>query len=340
METTIWFDITNVPHVHFFRPMIRHLEMKGIKCLFSVRDFAETKKLFENTIGSKYYESGVHQGGNKVKKFLGLVDRTIDLEKIIPDFDFAIGVGNTSTGVIAKIRHKYSVSFDDNDCSANWLYSPFTDLAFWPDCISKDVLRKQFFKDKSIYQYHGYKEDIYLADYVPNSAFLSELPFDHYVVVRPENLKAGYVSGTTSIVPALLERLHSNGVNVLFLPRYESDRQLAARFDNIFVPKSAVNGLDACYYSDAVLTGAGTMAREAACLGVPAVSFYAGAQLLTVDQSLISQKKMLYSRDVSTILAHLDSAMKTETDLSRCKLVQQEVLDKLDSFIEQKQIKL
>ena len=336
MNVSVWFDMTNVPHVHFFKPMINHFQDMGYRCIFSLRDFAETKPLFEKTIGKDYYESGVHQGGNKAKKLLGLIDRTIDLEKNIPNFDFAIGVGNTSTGVIAKRRHKYAISFDDNDCSANWLYSPFTDLAFWPDCISKDVLKKQFFKDKSIYQYCGYKEDIYLADYVPNPAFISELPFDHYVVVRPENLKAGYVSGTTSIVPELLERLHSNGVNVLFLPRYESDRQLAARFENIFVPKSAVNGLDACYYSDAVLTGAGTMAREAACLGVPAVSFYAGAQLLTVDQALISRNKMMFTREVDDIMRYLDSADKASADLARCKVVQKEVLDKLDSFIDQK----
>lgn len=336
MEPTIWIDITNVPHVHFFKPIINHFRERGYKCIFSLRDFAETKNLFEKIIGEDYLESGIHQGGNKLKKIKGLLERTIDLENRIPNFDVAIGIGNTSSGIIAKKRHKASISFDDNDCSANWLYSPFSDLAFWPECISKNVLKKQFFKEKAIFQYHGYKEDIYLADYVPNPYFLKELPFEHYVIVRPENLKAGYVNGKTSIVPPLLERLHCSGVNVLFLPRYESDRELSAKYDNIYIPGTAINGLDACYYSDAVLTGAGTMAREAACLGVPAVSFYAGKQLLTVDKSLIAQNKMMFSRNVENILAFLKAAKKTSTDLSRCKEVQQEVFDKLDSFIEQK----
>lgn len=336
MEPIIWFDITNVPHVHFFKPIIKHFQEKGYRCIFSLRDFAETRNLFEKMVGKEYYESGVHQGGNKFKKLKGLIERTVDLEKHIPNFDVAIGIGDTSTGVIARKRHKASISFDDNDCSANWLYSPFTDLAFWPKCISKQTLKKQFFKDGSIYQYDGYKEDIYLADYVPNSEFLERLPFSRYVVVRPENLKAGYVSGTTSIVPALLKELHNKGINVLFLPRYDSDRKLATEYDNIYVPNSAINGLDACYFSDAVLTGAGTMAREAACLGVPAISFYAGAKLLTVDQTLISDGKMLFSRDVSTIMTYMESAKKTNPDISRCKQVQLEVLEKLDSFIEQR----
>lgn len=309
--------------------------MNEYDCVFSIRDFAQTRQLFEQEIGAQYIEEGSHQGGNKLRKFMGLVGRTHALARSIPEFDVAIGVGNTTTGVIAKSRRKASVSFDDNDRSANWLYSPFTDLAFWPDCIPEGTLRKQLFRKGAIYRYHGYKEDIYLADYEPDPSFLESLPFDKYVVVRPENLKAGYVDGTVSIVPQLLERLKDNGVNVLFLPRYESDRALALTYANIYIPDKAVNGLDACYYADAVLTGAGTMAREAACLGVPAVSFYAGTELLTVDKSLIDVRKLFFSRDVDAIMSHLDSAERTAADLGRCRDVQREVLDRMDEFIEQ-----
>ena len=332
MKNTIWFDITNVPHVHFFSPFINHCK-ENYDCFFSLRDFAETKSLFEQRVGEPYYESGVHQGGNKLKKFKGLVDRTRDLDKHIPAFDCAIGVGNTSTGYIAKKRHKLSISFDDNDHSANWLYAPFADLAFWPRCISKDVLRKQLFKEKAIYQYDGYKEDIYLADYVPDETFKHSLPFEDYVIVRPENLKAGYVSGTVSVVPQLLKQLHESHINVLFLPRYATDRALAGQYDNVFIPENAVNGLDACYYAQTVLTGAGTMAREAACLGVPAVSFYAGKELLTVDQSLIAQRKMCFSRDVAEIMQFVIHSDRQSADLNRCKAVQEEVFDRLDSFL-------
>lgn len=335
MKGTLWFDITNVPHVHFFKPIISHFK-ENYNCIFSLRDFAETKSLFEKEIGAAYVEEGLHKGGNKIKKLQGLVDRTFHLSKSIPEFDIAIGVGNTSTGVISRLRHKCSISFDDNDHSANWLYSPFTDLAFWPECIPVETLKRQLFSEKRIYRYHGYKEDIYLADYCPDDTFLNDLPFDDFVVVRPENLKAGYVDGTVSIVPELLERLYSNGINVLFLPRYDSDRNLAGQYPNVFVPKSAINGLDACFYSRAVLTGAGTMAREAACLGVPAVSFYAGAELLTVDKSLIASNKLFFSRDVSQIMNHLEVAERSAADLSRCKSVQKDVLDKMDEFIDKK----
>ena len=338
-KKTIWFDITNVPHVNFLLPIIRKYEGE-FDMVFTLRDFAETKGLFEKRIGKPYVEVGQHQGGNKLKKLLGLIKRIIALHKQVPDFDIKISVGGDSSSPVAWWRKKMAVTFDDNETSPNWMYAPFTNLAFWPKVINPAVLRKQGFK-KNLYQYNGYKEDFYLANYEPNPAFLEQLPFDHYVVVRPENIKASYVEGRQSIVPELLKKLDAAGYNILFLPRYESDKDYATGIKNIYVPKEAVNGLDACYYADAILTGAGTMAREAACLGVPSVSFFAGAHLLAVDQSMVDAGKMFYSRDVEQIMQFLDKSRNSFfaergggiAGLERCKAVQQEILDTLDQRI-------
>ena len=339
MKKKIWFDITNVPHVSFFLPIIHKYENE-YDIIFSLRDFAETKSLFEKRIGKEYIEVGQHKGGNKLRKILGVVERIFLLNKQIPEFDIKISVGGDASCIIAKLRGKLSVTFDDNEKAPNWRYAPFSDLAFWPKVVPQQKLRKQFFK-KNLYQYNGYKEDFYLANYEPNSAFLEQLPFEHYVVVRPENIKANYVEGRQSIVPELLKTLDAAGYNILFLPRYESDKDYAAGIKNIYVPKEAVNGLDACYYADAILTGAGTMAREAACLGVPSVSFFAGAHLLAVDQSMVDAGKMFYSRDVQQIMHFLNNsrhAFFTErgggiAGLERCKAVQQEILNTLDKKI-------
>lgn len=339
MKKKIWFDITNVPHVNFFLPIIRKYE-EEFDIIFSLRDFAETKSLFEKCIDKPYIEVGQHKGGNKLRKIIGVVERIFLLNKQIPNFDIKISVGGDASCIIAKIRRKLSVTFDDNEKAPNWRYAPFSDLAFWPKVVPQHKLRKQFFK-KNLYQYNGYKEDFYLANYEPNPAFLEQLPFEHYVVVRPENIKANYVEGRQSIVPDLLKALDAKGYNILFLPRYESDRDYAQGIKNIYIPATAVNGMDACYYADAILTGAGTMAREAACLGVPSVSFFAGAHLLSVDQSLVDAGKMFFSRDVEQIMQYLESAKGSffthraggVAGLARCKQVQQEILDTLDKRI-------
>ena len=338
-KKTIWFDITNVPHVNFLMPVIRKYQDE-FDLVFTIRDFAETKGLFEKRVGKPYLLIGEHQGGNKIKKIMGMLKRIWSLYRKVPHFDIKISLCGDTSSIVAWSKRKLSVTFDDNETSPNWMYAPFTNLAFWPKVINPAILRKQGFK-KNLYQYNGYKEDFYLANYEPNPAFLEQLPFEHYVVVRPENIKASYVEGRQSIVPELLKELDAAGYNILFLPRYESDKDYAAGIKNIYVPKEAVNGLDACYYADAILTGAGTMAREAACLGVPSVSFFAGAHLLAVDQSMVDAGKMFYSRDVQQIMQFLNNSRHsffTErgggiAGLERCKSVQQEILDTLDKKI-------
>ena len=45
----------------------------------------------------------------------------------------------------------------------------------------------------------------------------------------------------------------------------------------IIVPKRALNGLDLIWRSDLVISGGGTMNREAAALGVPVYSLFRGS---------------------------------------------------------------
>lgn len=331
-KKTIWFDITNVPHVNFFLPIINKYEGE-YNFIFTIRDFAETKGLFEKKINKPYKIVGKHKGGNKFNKVFGSFQRLFQLLFIVPKFDVKISCGGDASNIVAKLRGKKSITFDDNEKAPNWRYSPFSDFAFWPKCVSKEELYKQFFKEHKLYQYNGFKEDMYLADYKPDITFLKTLPFDNYVVVRPENINANYVSGNATIVPELLEELSKKNINVLYLPRYEHDRAYALNYNNIFIPKGAVNGLDACYFSDAVLTGAGTMAREAACLGVPAVSFYTGKELLTVDEKLIQGNKMFFSRQVDEIINYYDQAVKGKQNLQRCIEVRKEIIEQLDHVL-------
>ena len=106
-----------------------------------------------------------------------------------------------------------------------------------------------------------------------------------------------------------------------------------AKHKKIFVPEGPLNGLDVCYYSDAVLTGAGTFAREAAILGTPAISFFAGKKLLSVDVSMIQSKMMHHSRNVNEIMSILESSRKGKPNFKESKKVQKEVLSLLEGII-------
>lgn len=322
----VWFDITNTPQVHFLMAIRSMLEGSEYSFEYSARDFSETVKMLKTRLNEPFITIGGHVGGRKSKKAIGLVFRFINSIVKIPEFDISISCGSECAIWLAWLRRKMSIAFGDNDTAKQWTYARFCNYAFFPNAIPEDILLRQWFTRKKLYLYDGFKEDIYLAGYKPDQEFISKLPFEEYVVVRPENVQANYLgSGTHTITPELLKALNNKGINVLYLPRYTFDREYAAGMKNVFVPDEPINGLDACYHANAVLTGAGTFAREAACLGVPSVSFFAGFRLLAVDRKMVEMGWMFHSRDVQKIVGFLGEIKKKEANLERCKNVYNEV---------------
>jgi len=184
--------------------------------------------------------------------------------------------------------------------------------------------------NKKLSTYNGYKEDIYIADHIPDNGFLEKLPFRNYYVIRPEAMASFYVESKESLVTTLLKRLEGHGENVVLLPRDRSDWEHKSN-DTVHIPDEPLNGLDLIYHSNGVLTGSGTMAREAAVMGKPAVSFFPNRSLLSVDQDLVEKGKMIHSRNVDEIINYLDSS----GDHSRrdSKKVKNEVLSILFGLI-------
>lgn len=333
----IWYDITNTPQVHFLLAIdriIREISL-DVQSDYTAREFSETSKMLARVLGEGNFRTiGKHYGKSYLKKVSGLFARFGELSRLDLEYDVSISCG--SEGAIWKsfLDRKFSIAFGDNDQARQWTYSPFVKYAFFPKAIDYSILKRQGLGRK-LYQYNGVKEDIYLSFYNPDKTFLESLPFDHYVVVRPENVMANYIRNgrVQSITPLLLKELDKAGYNILYLPRYDIDMSYSSGIKNIFIPDHPLNGLDACYYSDAVLTGAGTFAREAACMGVPSFSFYSGKQLLAVDRDLIKQGKMFFSRQVHELIARLKASKRTYSDMSRCLAVKEEVALKLKELL-------
>lgn len=331
MLSKIWFDITNTPQVHFLLALRLMLSEKFTDFVFTARDFSETLKLIEKAVD----KSNLHiirtiYGTTRFHKMISLFERYFSMNSLSLDYGLSISCGSDSAIWHSFIHGKKSIAFGDNDTAKQWTYSRFVDFAFFPDAIDADVLNRQGLR-KKLYRYSGLKEDIYLSYYAPDKSFMEKIPFESYMVVRPENIHANYLNNrkVISIVPDLLSNLSAKGINVVYLPRYQEDKAHAANIKNIYIPDDPLNGLDLCYYADAVLTGAGTFAREAACLGIPSFSFYAGRQLLAVDRKLINEKKMVHSRDVDFLVNNVIISEKNEPDLSHSVMVREELKEKL-----------
>jgi hypothetical protein len=335
MILVIWYDITNTPQVHFLTSIIKALnKVFPHEYIISTRDFSETETLLKQLSFQSVKTFGTHYGKDRFKKIHGLMKRFSEVLDNKLSYDVSISCGSEAAIWSSWLRGKQSIAFGDNDLAKQWTYGLFVSHAFFPNSIPQKILTSQGISPQRLTLYNGFKEDIYIADYVPNQDFLNTIPFQNYVIVRPENLQANYVKGNQhSITPALLKNLSNKGYNIIYLPRYPLDRSYAQSINNIFIPEKPLNGLDACYYADAVFTGAGTFAREAACLGTPAFSFFAGAQLLAVDKTLIEQKKVFFSRDVNEILEKVKHMNKRNFDASKSKSVRDEVISKLISVL-------
>jgi len=331
---TVWIDIKNSHEPAFFRSILKGLAEHEVHV--TTRDYAEIIGLMKK-FGIPYQNIGGRVQGNFLKRVLGFYGRALRLALKVPGFDVSISHSSGHAILASKWRRRPHIAFTDNDINYQHNERIFKHLKYLviPAAIPKEKMLVGPMKSEDVFQFHGFKEDIYIADFSPDQGFLDELPFDDFVTVRPESLQAMYVPrGVKSIVPELLRLLERENINVLFLPRYESDREYARGLSTVHMPSGPLNGLDVCYYSRAMLTGAGTFAREAACMGTPAVSFFPGETLLAVDQRMVEDGWSFHSRSPEEIVDHVLASGKRQVDLSRSRDVQEEVFGILGRIFE------
>lgn len=303
----IWADVANTPQVHVIASIIR--ELKGYSIYITGFNRGETAQLIRmygldgEVFGSDRY--------NPLLKSLSFAGRTFKLLYKAPRAKLLLSFENAMPIPAGRLRRMKIVLMLDNDLKfigkkplfqrIESRIKKLADAVLVPE-VAEDTF-KSYFGDR-VMTYPGYKEHIYIADFTPDPSFIekSGIPFKEYIVLRPESLTSLYVLHGESLVPELLKLFEKNGINVVYLPRNEEERALANGFSNVYIPPRALDGLNLIYHSRATLTGSGTMAREAAVMGVPAVSFFPGERLLAVDRDLVEKSKMLHSREPEEIV--------------------------------------
>jgi predicted glycosyltransferase len=311
----------------------------------TVRDKTETVDLAAD-VGFEYEIVG-QDFDNPLLRKIGIPLRTGQLALSAPAADVSLSSRNAMCILASKARGIPSIHFTDNDITAHVdgltyekLYNRLEAMATHnvvPAAFETDELIKRGSDPDSVHTYDGYKEDIYIANFEPDPAFAEQFPFEEYIVIRPEALDAAYVDAERSLVPDLLEGAAERDLSVVYLPRGRGDKAHADPYDEdqVYVPDGALNGLQLAWHARCMLTGSGTMAREAACMEKPAVSFFPNT-LLSVDQEMEADGRIFHSRDPGAILDYVDSL--TEQDVSpdrdRSRAVRQEVVDLTTQIID------
>jgi predicted glycosyltransferase len=175
-----------------------------------------------------------------------------------------------------------------------------------------------------VLRYPGLKEDVYAAGFVPDPAIKSMLGLNGrsiIVTVRPPATEAHYHHrASDDLFDETMRFLReARGTTVVVLPR--NPRQAAAiraTWPDLFatgrfiVPERVVNGMNLIWHSDLVISGGGTMNREAAALGVPVYSIFRG-RIGDVDRSLAAAGRLVLVESVAELRHKIHLERRTPT---------------------------
>jgi len=325
-NTSVWIDIKNSHEPLLFKSLIRELPYKFY---ITAREYAEVIGLLDK-YRMKYRKVGKYHAKGKFSKALYLLTRSLHLALAVPKYDFFLSHGSIYGIIASTIRRRPSITITDND-----FYNKTNKIIYEKSTymVIPQYAKYKRFKTNSVELFDGFKEDIYIADFEPNKC-KNEIPFSEYILIRPEAYKAYYLdNGFKSIVPELINLFTKENFNMVLLPRYEEEREKYARMKNIFIPEKPVNGLCAAWNARAVLTGSGTLGREAACMGVPAVSFFPGKELLSVDVELIRRGWLLHSRNPEEIVRYVLNSERRNRSLERSRKVKEDVVKIIKEII-------
>ena len=92
----VWIDVTNSPHVVFFRPLVGLLEARGHEVTISARDFAQTLELLEDAGFEHAVVGPPHAGASRAGKVRAMSARLRALRRFARARRFDIAVSHAS----------------------------------------------------------------------------------------------------------------------------------------------------------------------------------------------------------------------------------------------------
>ena len=299
----IWIDFANSPHVPFFAALIPEFKQRGHYVEITARDYAQTVEL-ARAAGLTPIVIGGHGGGKLTGKAGNLVGRSASLARWARGRGLDLAVSHNSYAQIAAASGmgiKTVTMMDYEHQPANHLAFRLASKIIVPDAFPDSALKRYGAARGKIKRYKGTKEDVYLAGFSIDPSFSSKLaklgvsPEDILIVIRPPASEALYHRFENELFEAMLERVTaSDDVKVVMLARTDDQRQSyeAMSKPNLILPRAALDGANLIAAADLVISAGGTMNREAAALGIPAATIYAG-EWAAVDEQLVREGRLM-----------------------------------------------
>jgi uncharacterized protein len=294
----VWLDVDNPPQARYLLALAARFRRAGCEVVLTARASENTLAILDSEDVS-YHRVGASFGKAAWRKLYGVARRRKLLIDFLRERDDQIDLlvtASRSAPLAARSLGIPSFVFIDYEHVSVVAYRLAGSYILHPDVISGAVFESRGVKKHRLMPFAGLKEDLTFADVDMASVRAWPLPgllgTAPRVLIRPPAEESHYyTSESLQLLLALLRHLAGQDVQVVYAPRYE--RQIEYLRDTegwqheplvLGQPVPVVALLKGV---DAVVSGGGTMLREAAYLGIPAYSIFrsrAGA----VDEYLAS----------------------------------------------------
>ncbi|MBA3770390.1 MAG: DUF354 domain-containing protein [Blastocatellia bacterium] len=355
-KRAIWIDLDNSPHVPLFVPIIRQYRERGIEVVLTARDHSQTIELLDLAeLQNTYAVIGRHHEAGKLAKVGGTLSRAIELASFIrrgsPRPAVAVSHGSRSMVLAAKLLRIPVVSMYDYEFTETKIFNRFSDVVIVPDAIPDEVLDEINLPKDKRRKYAGIKEELYVNSFVPTPNFRRDLLAEFGIgdahdsiiaVLRPPATTANYHSDKSEVLLDDVLQFLTSAPNVISVivsrtagQRAELKERLAnvpAARDRTILLEKSVKGLDLAFAADLLISGGGTMNREAALLGVPVYSIFAGRQG-ALDRSMEADGRIVFIRDARDLSKIRLERRGSATAASLTDRVERFVIDEIDSFL-------
>jgi hypothetical protein len=354
INAKIWIDLDNSPHVPFFAPIIKEFEKRGYSVVLTSRDAYQVSELVD-LFGLTCKKLGRHYGKNKILKVFGVCMRALQLVPLMLREKPALALSHGSraqllASFLLGIRSITIFDYEYVNQGLMWLKPGWVIV---PEVIPDDAVKHN---RRRLLRYRGIKEDVYVPNFKADSTTRSKLGLtdsDLVVTIRPPAVEAHYHQPESDeLFRAVVEYLTNQpNVKMLVLPRNTRQQKAISELwsnlisaGKLIIPAHVVNGLDLIWSADLVISGGGTMNREAAALGVPVYSIFRG-RVGSVDRYLADQGRLVLLEKVDDVRTRINlvkrchDARPRSTDCFAMRDIVDEVSALLDpSFSPQREV--
>jgi predicted glycosyltransferase len=269
-----------------FAPIARGLSERGHDVVLTARDHAQTVELARERWDHVEVIGGPSPK-SRAAKASQLARRVRDLRAWARAKRPHIALSHNSYAQIVAARSvgmRTVTAMDYEHQPANHLAFRLAHRILLPEALRGSTVARQGARDGRVRWYPGLKEELYLGDFRPEPHVLARLGLqcgggEAVVVARTPPSRALYHRRDNPLfLDAIDTAARQPNVRCIVLTRHPEQREQMALLNapNTIVPAKAIDALSLMHAADLVVGAGGTMTREAALLGVPTVSLFAG----------------------------------------------------------------